>query len=143
MYISKYSIFPRGRMSFWMDCFLQRVGKFITVWCFSSRCFYFFKTPFKKGKIVQSGRGVNSILITILQFRSSSWRDCIFCFRWHLFLLIEKIIFKIKLSKTDLPFRFCKIGLPKYFICFRQKNGRLFWFVLFGLLQYFVRFCLT
>ena len=80
------------------------------------------KIPLKKGKIAQWGRGVNSILII--------WRNMIFPW-WHLFRLIKRIIFKKKLSKTDLPFRFCKIRgnwAPKlkYFIYFSAKNGCLF-----------------
>ena len=37
--------------------------------------FYFSQTLFKKGKILQSERGVNSSLITILRFWPSSWKD--------------------------------------------------------------------
>ena len=37
----------------------------------------------------------------------------------HLCRLVERIILK-KLSKTDFPFRFCKIGL--FFIYFWQKK---------------------
>ena len=82
---------------------------------------------FLKGTILQSEsrRGVNSILITILHFfylpdkiQLSGWRN--------LFRLIERIIFTKKLSKTDLPFRFCKIGPKTTFFYFWQKNGRLF-----------------
>ena len=33
--------------------------------------------------------------------------------------------FKKKLSKTDLPFKFCKIGLKNTLFIFGRKNGRL------------------
>ena len=50
---------------------------------------------------------------------------------WHLFRLVERIILKRKLSKTDLPFRFCKIGLRNTLFIFGIKNGRLLLFCLF------------
>ena len=37
--------------------------------------------------------------------------------------------FQKKLSKTDLPFRFCKIGLKNTLFIFGRKNGRLLLFV--------------
>ena len=46
-------------------------------------------------------------------------------FYFILFWLVERIIF-FKLFKTDLPFRFCKIGLGKTLFIFGRKNGRLF-----------------
>ena len=70
-----------------------------------------FKKPFKNSKRLQSGRGVNWILINILRFR-----------------LIKRIIFKRKLSKTDLSFRFCKIGL------------KILDFILNSLVHYVLRF---
>ena len=33
--------------------------------------------------------------------------------------------FKKNLSKTDLPFKFCKIGLKNTLFIFGRKNGRL------------------
>ena len=33
--------------------------------------------------------------------------------------------FQKKLSKTDLPFKFCKIGLKNTLFIFGRKNGRL------------------
>ena len=49
---------------------------------------------------------------------------------WHLFRLVERIIFNKKLFKTNLPFRFCKIGLRNTFSFGWQKNSCLL-FVLF------------
>ena len=54
-----------------------------------------------------------------------------------LFSSSKESISKKKLSKTDLPFRFCKIGLRNTLFIFGRKNGRL----LFCLLV--VRFWLT
>ena len=34
-------------------------------------------------------------------------------------------LFQKKLSKTDLPFKFCKIGLKNTLFIFGRKNGRL------------------
>ena len=36
---------------------------------------------------------------------------------------------KKKLSKTDLPFKFCKIGLKNTLFIFGRKNGRLLFVV--------------
>ena len=80
----------------------------------------FLKNPLNKGQILQSGRGVNSILIAILRFWPSSWKDKPFAWR-NLFRLVRVEIrgsFSKKLSKTELTFRFCKIGLRNtLFIC--------------------------
>ena len=43
--------------------------------------------------------------------------------------LVERIIFKKNLYKTDLPFKFCKIGLKNTLFIFGRKNGRLLLFV--------------
>ena len=52
-------------------------------------------------------------------------------FAWlHLIWLVERIIFKKKLSKTYLPFKFSKIGLRNTLFIFGRKNGRLFVVVL-------------
>ena len=51
-----------------------------------------------------------------------------------------RIIFKKELSKTDLPFRFCKIGLRYTLFIFGRKNGRL---LLLLFCCNFVRFWLT
>ena len=60
---------------------------------------------------------------------------------WHLIWLIERIHFFFNLSKTDLPFRFCKIGLRNTLFVF----GRNTLFV-FGrkivVCSLFVLFCL-
>ena len=55
---------------------------------------------------------------------------------------------KKNLSKTDLPFKFCKIGLKNTLFIFGRKNGRLLLFVVcllfvatlsdFGLLFYLI-----
>ena len=75
-----------------------------------------------------SERGVNSILTTVFdQFPE----EIEFFAWWHLFQLVARIIFKKELSKTDLPFKFCKIGLKNTLFIFGRKNGRL----LFCLLQ--------
>ena len=50
--------------------------------------------------------------------------------------------FQKKLSKTDLPFKFCKIGLKNTLFIFGRKNGRLFCFVVVVCCN-FVRFWLT
>ena len=53
-------------------------------------------------------------------------KDRPFCNWWHLFRLVRRIIFKNHLFKTDVPFRFCKIGLRNTLFIFGRKNGRLF-----------------
>ena len=62
---------------------------------------------------------------------------------WHLLRLVERIIFKINVSKTDLPIRFCKIGLGNTLFIFGRKSGRLFMLCLFCLFCFvcFVLFC--
>ena len=60
--------------------------------------------------------------------------------------LVERIIFKKKLSKTDLPFKFCKIGLKNTLFIFGRKNGRLLFVVVVVVVVVccnFVRFWLT
>ena len=42
--------------------------------------------------------------------------------------------FQKKMSKTDLPFKFCKIGLKNTLFIFGRKNGRLLLFVVCCLL---------
>ena len=49
--------------------------------------------------------------------------------------------FQKKLSKTDLPFKFCKIGLKNTLFIFGRKNGHLLLFVV--VCCNFVRFWLT
>ena len=39
------------------------------------------------------------------------------------------MIFKKKLSETDLPFKFCEIGLKNTLFIFGRKNGRLLFVV--------------
>ena len=91
-----------------------------------------------------SERGVNSILTTILRFWPTSWKDRTFCFFawWHPFSARWEDHFQKKLSKTwtDLPFRFCKIGLRNTLFIFGRKNGRLLFCFVCG---NFVRFWLT
>ena len=82
-----------------------------------------------------SERGVNYILITILRFWPSSWHDRTLVASAS---ARRKDHFEKKMSKTDLPFRFCKIGLRNTLslFIFGRKNVRLFFcFVLFVLLQ--------
>ena len=78
----------------------------------------------------ESERGGNSILITILLDGPS-------------FSARQEDHLKKKVSITDLPFRFCKIGPSTTSFIFGRKNGRLFLlFVLcVCLLQYFLRLC--
>ena len=45
-----------------------------------------------------------------------------------LFRLVERIIFKKNVSKTDLLFRFCKIGLRNTLFIFGRKNCPFFCF---------------
>ena len=46
----------------------------------------------------------------------------------------QKDHFQKNVSKTDFPFRFCKIGLRNILFIFGRKNGRLFClFVCFAL----------
>ena len=57
--------------------------------------------------------------------------------------------FQKKLSKTDLPFKFCKIGLKNTLFIFGRKNGRLLFVVIVVVVVVvvvccnFVRFWLT
>ena len=53
--------------------------------------------------------------------------------------------FQKKLSKTDLPFKFCKIGLKNTLFIFGRKNGRLLFVVVVVVVVCcnFVRFWLT
>ena len=53
--------------------------------------------------------------------------------------------FQKKVSKTDLPFKFCKIGLKNTLFIFGRKNGRLLLFVVVVVVVCcnFVRFWLT
>ena len=75
------------------------------------------KKPFKREKLCgqESERGVNSILTTILRFWPTSRKD---------------------VSKTDLPFKFCKIGLKNTLFTFGRKNGRLLFVVVVCLLLF-------
>ena len=54
---------------------------------------------------------------------------------------------KKNLSKTDLPFKFCKIGLKNTLFIFGRKNGRLLFVVVVVVVVVvccnFVRFWLT
>ena len=65
---------------------------------------------------------------------------------WHLIRLVKRIIFKKNLSKTDLPFRFCKIGLKNTLFIFGKKMVVcccLLLFVVVVVCCNFVRFWLT
>ena len=82
-------------------------------------------------------------MTTILRFDQLPEKIQFFA-KWHLIQLVERIIFKKNLSKMDLPFKFCKIGLKNTLFIFGRKNGRsLFVVVVVCLLQFFVRFWLT
>ena len=77
----KASIF--SFLSLWIWCPFVGSAKILRnfeSWSFDSFQLrdYIFLNPFKKGKILQSGKGVNSILITILRFWPSSWRNISF-----------------------------------------------------------------
>ena len=91
-----------------------------------------FLKPFLREKFCslesETKTGVNSILITILRFDQLPKKIELFAW-WYLFRLVKRIIF-FKLSKTDLPFRFCKKVAQKYFIYFWQKKWTYVCFVL-------------
>ena len=80
--------------------------------------------------MLQSERGVNSILITILCFLLSSWKDRTVCFTVS-FSARREDHFQKKWSKADLPFRFCKIGSEILYLFLAEKLS----FVCFVLLQ--------
>ena len=61
--------------------------------------------------------------------------QCQLIYKHPLYFILKKNV-----SKTDLPFRFCKIGSRNTLFIFGRKNGRLF--VLFGLFDLFVLFVL-
>ena len=94
---------------------------------------FFWKPFFLREKFCgqESEREVNSILTTILRFWPTSWRDTLFCLVASDSARREDH-FQKNLSKTDLPFKFCKIGL---------KNVCLL--LLFVVCCNFVRFWLT
>ena len=46
-------------------------------------------------------------------------------------LASQEDYFQKKLSKNDLPFKFCKIGLNNTLFIFGRKNGRLLLLLLF------------
>ena len=81
-------------------------------------CVLFFKTIFKGNIFAVSEREVNSIL----RFWPTSWKDRTFCLVASFSARQEDHF--LKMSKADLPFRFCKIGLRNTF--FWQKNCCLF-----------------
>ena len=88
---------------------------------------WLFETQFCR---LESESGVNSILITILSFWPTSWKDRTFLLI-SIFSAHREDHFQTNLSKTDFPFRFCKIG-KKYFIYFWQnKWSFVFLFCLF------------
>ena len=68
----------------------------------------------KNNDVQLKKKGVNSILIIILRFWPISSIDRTFCFV-EFFPFVKRIILK-KVSKTDLPFRFCKIGIRNLFL---------------------------
>ena len=74
-------------------------------------------------------------MIIILRFNRLPEEIELFAW-WHLIRLVERIIFKKNCAKrTDIPFRFCKIGLRNTLFIFGKKNGRLLFVCLFCLLQ--------
>ena len=92
--------------------------------------YFFFLKPFLKGKILRSGE----------------WERGKFDFDHHFGFLTNFLkrynfllggilfgssrgSFSKKLSKTDLPFKFCKIGLKNTLFIFGRKNGRLLFVV--------------
>ena len=95
-----------------------------------------FLKPFLREKFCslesETKTGVNSILITILRFDQLPKKIELFAW-WYLFRLVnfKRIIF-FKLSKTDLPFRFCKMWLRNTLFIFGRKKWT---FVCFVLLQ--------
>ena len=102
----------------------------------------FFKNPFLRETFcrLESERGVNSILITILRFRPTSWKDRTYCLVAS-FSACRKDHFR-KIVQNGPSLQILYNWAHKYLnIYFWQKNGRLF--VCFVLLQYFVWFWLT
>ena len=101
---------------------------------------WLFETQFCR---LESESGVNSILITILSFWPTSWKDRTFCLLAS-FRLIERIIFKKICPKRTFPSDSVKLGseIPYFF---GRKNGRLFCFVncLFICCNTLFRFWLT
>ena len=95
----------------------------------------FFKT-FLKGKSCRQRIYFNHHFAFL-----TSWKDRPFCLVAS-FLAVERIIFKkINLSKTDLLFRFCKIGLRNTLFIFSRKMVARCIVVVVG--GNFVRFWLT
>ena len=76
---------------------------------------HYFKL-FKKGKILQSERGVNSTLITILRFWKSSWKDSIFFGSFS-----KKIC-----SKRTFPSDFIKFGSEILYLFLAEKWSYFF-----------------
>ena len=72
----------------------------------------FFLNPLLK-RVKYRGQGEGLILFWSL-FRVFNHLSEEITWRVILFWLIKRIVFKKILSKTDLPFRFCKIGLRNY-----------------------------
>ena len=71
---------------------------------------------------MQSGEGERGKfdLITILHFDRLPEKIELFAW-WHLFGLSKVSFSKKKLSTTDLPLRFCKIGLRNILFIFGRK----------------------
>ena len=81
-----------------------------------------------------------------MRFWPTSRKDRIFCLVAS-DLARREDHFQKKLSKTDLPFKFCKIGLKNTLFTFGRKNGRLLSFVAtlsdFGLLFFKLKLLLS
>ena len=77
-------------------------NRLFTYYCDSEFCCFF--------KILQSGRGVNSVLTTNLCFWPSSLKDRTFCLTANLFRLVERIIFKKNCQKWTFRSDFVKLG---------------------------------
>ena len=89
---------------------------------------HLFKTLYgKKETILQSERGVNSILITILRFWPSSCKYRTFCLTASFWARWEDHLKKMFVTdRSSVMFRFWKLGSEVSFIYFWHKNGRLF-----------------
>ena len=84
--------------------------------------FWLFREAYTRTEFYDTELFLKPLLITILRFRLTSWKIDLFAW-WNLaFWLVERIIFKKNFSKTDLPFRFCKIGLRKTYYLFRAEK---------------------